>query len=60
MPDYPNEVPIAFPNEISSQYRVLACENDPDAGNGRHAYKIVALAPDGSTDYETEIKFQKG
>lgn len=49
-----------FPNAISSWYGVFACENDPEAGNGRHHYQIIGHNPDGEKDFEAQIKFQKG
>lgn len=58
--DYPNEVVIPFPNPISEQYQILACENDPVAGNGRHAYKVLARNKNDKIDWTQEIRFQKG
>jgi hypothetical protein len=56
--DYPNEVVIPFLNPISEKLHILACENDPNAGNGRHRYRVFAT--DGEQLWETDINFQKG
>lgn len=57
---YPNPVRIPFPNEISKHYGIQACENNPDAGNGRHHYLITATDPNGKVDFVLPLDFQKG
>lgn len=41
--EYPNEVAIPFLNPISEKFHIVVCENDPNAGNGRHRYCVFAI-----------------
>ena len=56
---YPNEVVVPFANPISSMFKVFACDSDPNAGGGRHRYKIVATNDKGD-EAVFFIGFQKG
>lgn len=54
------EIRIPFPNEISSRFKIYAGPEDPNAGNGRHFYKIVAIDWAGEEKEIQTIQFQHG
>jgi len=55
------EVRIPFPNPIQDRFKVYAGPEDPNAGNGRHHYMVLATTNDSQLQRLVgEIQFQHG